>query len=675
VNKMDCSQKENIGYKELLEKYQTLLTENDRLKEEIKNLRIQPCVEEPQEVIDDTPSYIVQQELILEPKKEGFSDSPCPINKMSDSKEKIKLFMSLFKGREDVYAKRWENNKKGTSGYSPACANEWQTGLCQKPGIPCSGCKSKDYLNVNEEVIEDHLRGRYNVAIGIYPMLLNETCYFLAIDFDDKGWQKDVSILRQVCSLFKIPIAIERSRSGNGAHIWFFFEQSISASLARRFGSAMLTSAMSRKHDISFKSYDRLFPNQDTMPKGGFGNLIALPLQKSARANSNSVFLDDHFQTYEDQWAFLASIRKLSEEEVEILISRLCQGNELGILKKDEETEQKPWETTKIELKKEDFPKKLEIVKANMLFIPKTGFSQRALNHIKRLAAFKNPEFYKAQALRMPTFNKPRIISCADETTDYLCLPRGCEGDIDALSAKFNQEVYWIDKTNAGRAIDVEFKGTLRDQQPLALAKLLEYNNGILCGTAAFGKTVAAIKLIGERKTNTLILVNRISLLSQWKDKLTEFLKINETLSTNEISHGHKRKNGKSIIGMLGGGKQSLNGIVDIALMQSLSREGVVNEYVKDYGMVIVDECHHVSAFSFEMILKSVNAKYVYGLTATPSRKDGHHPIILFNVVQYGSGMMKKNKLRNDPFTIILFPGSLRLRYQLMQRRKKKICP
>lgn len=651
------NQKELIDFNELLEKYQALLLENSRQREEIKCLSVQLGLEKLEDTLADVSMHNPEkEELESEIPNVGTFDSSITINKKSDSTEKVKLFMSLFRGRDDVYAKRWENNKKQTSGYSPSCANEWKSGICQKPKISCSECKNKNYLPLDERVVEDHLRGLNNFVAGIYPMLTNENCYFLAIDFDDEGWQKDITTLREICYELNIPVAVERSRSGEGAHAWFFFENQTTAFLSRKFGSAILTYAMSKQHDITFKSYDRLFPNQDTMPKGGFGNLIALPLQKAARANNNSAFIDDQFQPYEDQWAFLASIRKLTEGDVELLISKLCQGNELGALKKDDEEEQKPWETVKPILLKTDFPQKMEIVKANMLFIKKEGVSQRALNQLKRLAAFRNPEFYKAQAMRLPTFNKPRIISCADETTEYICLPRGCEADLNALSEELKLEVSWNDKTNNGRKIDVEFNGTLRDEQPQAISNLLEHDNGILCGTTAFGKTIAAIKLIAERKVNTLILVNKISLLSQWKEKLSEFLIINETFPPTEKSKSGKIKKNRSIIGTIGGGKNSLNGIIDIAVMQSLSREGEVKDCVKDYGMVIVDECHHVSAFSFELILKNVNAKYVYGLTATPFRKDGHHPIITMQCgpIRYRDDAKKQAEKR--PFDHFLIP-------------------
>lgn len=607
-----------------LKDYRALLDENKQLKEEIKQLHQQLGIEvgqssekiEPQKSAElfKTPTETLQ----FETAKPGVTNN-------SSSAEKVKLFLSLFKGRDNVFARRWEKRKKETSGYSPACANEWKSGICLKPKVTCTNCKHKEYIPLDEKVVEAHLRGQNNLVVGVYPLLLNETCHLLVIDFDDDGWQKDVSTLRRVCSLFDIPIAVVRFRSGNDAHVWFFFEQPISASQARKFGSAMLTYAMSKQHDIPFKSYDRLFPNQDTMPKGGFGNLIALPLQKAARVNGNSMFIDKSFQPYNDQWAFLSKVLLLSEKRIEYLISKLCDGNELGMLKKDDEEEPKLWESVKKELRKDDFPRQMILTKANMLFIPKEGCSQKALNQMKRLAAFKNPEFYKAQAMRLPTFNKPRIISCSEEPNGYLCLPRGCETDLIDLANKFDVKISWNDKTNQGNHINVQFNGELRGEQPLAIEKLLEYNNGILCGTTAFGKTVAAIRMIAERKVNTLILVNRISLVAQWKAKIAEFLILNETLPDEQTK---KRKKSQSPVGQYGGGKKELTGIIDIAVMQSLSRDGEVDECVKNYGMVIVDECHHVSAFSFELILKNIHAKYVYGLTATPTRKDGHHPII-----------------------------------------------
>ncbi|MBN1522592.1 MAG: DEAD/DEAH box helicase, partial [Candidatus Aureabacteria bacterium] len=620
-----------MDIKNLHEKYQALLEENRNLKAEIVRLKSQLGIFEQQTDI--------------------FNESCAEtVNNQSGNQDKIALFSSLFRGRNDVYAKRWQN-KAGRSGYSPVCLNEWQRGICGKPKLKCADCAHKSYAPLDVQVIKSHLRG--NRIIGMYPLLPDETCYFLAIDFDDTGWKKDVSVIREVCNEFNIFAAIERSRSGNGAHVWFFFEDCLPAAQARKLGTALITYAMSKRHEITFASYDRLFPNQDTMPKGGMGNLIALPLQMGARKASNSVFIDEDFTPYEDQWAFLSSVKKLSENAAGFLIKKLCAGNEFGVLKEAEE-EEKPWLKSKTRLAKADYPRRTVIVKADMLYINKTGYSHRALNALKRLAAFKNPEFYSAQAMRMPTYNKPRIISCSEDTDNYLCLPRGCEADIHALLNEYDVDISWDDQTNRGRNIKVEFKGVLREEQQKAIDKLLQFDSGVLSATTAFGKTVVAAKLIAERKVSTLVLVHRQQLLSQWITRLSEFLNIDESLPVQENKRGRKKK--RSVIGQLRGGKDALSGIIDIAIMQSLNNAGEVKECVKNYGMVIVDECHHIPAFSFEQILKNVNAKYVYGLTATPVRQDGHHPILFMHCGPIRYKVDAKQQAAQRPFDHYVIP-------------------
>ena len=416
----------------------------------------------------------------------------------------------------------------------------------------------------------------------------------------------------------------------------------------------LLTYSMSRRHEITFQSYDRFFPSQDTMPKGGFGNLIALPLQKKAREDGNSIFIDEKFTPCADQWEFLSKIRKLSEDEISTLIPRLYKGNELGTLQEADEELVKPWEKQQLKWSKTDFPIEVKIVKANMIYIEKTGISQKGLNVLKRLAAFKNPEFYKAQAMRMPTYNKPRIISCADETPDYICLPRGCESDVLNVLADAGVEATWSDNTNPGRHIKVEFLGTLREEQQLAAEEMLKNEDGVLAATTAFGKTVIAAELIAKRKVNTLILVHRQQLLSQWAARLTEFLKIDEELPVLAKKRGRKKK--QSLIGQIGAGQNNHGGIIDIAIMQSLSSGGEVKEWIKNYGMVIVDECHHVPAFSFEQILKNVHARYVYGLTATPARRDGHHPIIFMHCGPIRYSVDAKKQAEKRPFEHYVIP-------------------
>lgn len=653
----------------MLEKYNLLLDENRRLIEENERLKAQLGAAErnPAENRFSVPTT----------EKSASDDEPTDsgsfsgVNNRSDSISKIRLFMSLFKGRDDVYAKKWENKKKKTSGYSPVCLNQWQVGLCGKPKVSCFKCPNQLYDALDEQVIEDHLRG--TIVAGIYPMLPDETCHFLAMDFDEAGWQDDITCVREVCEEFDIPVAVERSQSGNGAHLWFFFKNLLSAALARKFGAALLTFSMNRRHEINFKSYDRLFPSQDTMPKGGFGNLIALPFQKSARKKNNSEFVNESLESYDDQWALLASIQRISEDRIKSLISKLCHGHELGVLKVDEEDSEKPWETHHpVSLQKSDFPKQLDIVKANMLFIPKNEISQRALNRLKRLASFKNPMFYRQQAMRLPTYGHPPIISCAEETKDCLCLPRGCEIDLFNELKQFAIDVHIIDKTYCGKKINVAFNGHLRDEQSMALEQLLHHDIGILSGTTAFGKTVVAIKLIAERKVNTLILVDKVGLLKQWQKRLSDFLIVNETLPETAITTGKKRgrKKKTSVIGQMGSGKKALSGIVDISLMQSLSRQGEVKDCVKDYGMIIADECHHASAFSYESILKTTTAKYIYGLTATPTRKDGHHPIFFMHCgpVRYRDDAKKQAEKR--PFDHYIIPRFTSLRTPLDREEK-----
>ncbi len=655
-----------MDYKELLERYFALLEEVIRLRKE--NIQLKGQLGLPDCGVVQSNSSAKYTERNIPDNELDERNCSLGVDCTSDSYSKIRLFMSLFKGRSDVYAKRWENRNKDTSGYSPVCQNQWQAGVCKKPKISCSKCENKNYSALDENAIESHLKGE--IVVGVYPMLRDETCHFLAVDFDKADWQSDISIFRDVCIEYKIPVAVERSRSGKGGHVWFFFDTPVPAALARKFGTTLLTTAMSKRHEIQFKSYDRLFPSQDIMPKGGLGNLIALPLQKTAREKFNSEFVDEHFQSYGDQWAHLSTIQRISQSQLETVVSELGDGHELGVLKPDEEEDtEKPWKTSKakIELHRNDFPERIEIVRANMLFIPKEGISQKAMNRLKRFAAFKNPMFFKQQAMRLPTYGHHRVISCADETKEYLCLPRGCEPELVAELGELGIEIRHIDKTYKGRRIDVQFNGQLRDEQSLALNHLLQHDTGILSGTTAFGKTIVAIKLIAEKKVNTLILVDKLSLLSQWKEKLSEFLIINEPLPeqpaiTNKKS-GRKKKVG--VIGQLGSGKNSLSGVVDIAVMQSLSRKGEVKEYVKDYGMIIADECHHASAFTYEQILKTTTAKYIYGLTATPTRKDGHHPILFMHCGPIRYRDNPKKQAENRPFDHYIVPRFTSLRVPL----------
>lgn len=529
--------------------------------------------------------------------------------------EKISLYRSLFRGRDDVYPIRWEG-KNGRAGYSPVCANEWDRRVCQKPKIKCSECPHSSWKAATDQVIYDHLSGKH--MIGVYPLLQDETCYFLAIDFDKTSWHEDALAFVKTCRKHSIHAALERSQSGNGAHIWIFFKDAVPARLARLLGTGLLTQTMQDRYSVSLDSYDRLFPNQDTMPKGGFGNLIALPLQGTRRKQGNSTFLNDSFEPYMDQWAFLATIKPLSFQELSTLIDKMSnQGNLLDIRSSQtDEDHPDPWVTSKPNLPypliESALPEKIELVMANLIYVPIHGLPSVLANQIKKISAFQNPEFYRAQAMRLSTYGKPRIISCAEEFPDYIGLPRGSENDLIHLLNYYKIKFTFRDETQKGNPIERIFSGKLRPEQEKAFNALLLHRYGILAATTAFGKTVIAANIISERKINTLILVHRQQLLDQWRERLSMFLDVP-----------------KKTIGILGGGRNKLTGNIDIAMLQTISKQGEVMEEMANYGQIIVDECHHLSAFTFEQVLKKAKAYYVLGLTATPIRKDGHHPIIL----------------------------------------------
>lgn len=606
----------NRDHSEWLLEREQLLDEIRRLKEEnaaLKNL-----------VKHDASSVAVI--------KEHQAQLLTAMRRLS-AQEKVALFRSFFRGRDDVFPKRWFSKTSGKGGYQPVCTREWNPQFCDKRKYKCADCPSRDFAPLDYNAVFNHLAGRDEYGrdvIGVYAITEDNKCHFVCADFDDKscehGYKDDVLAYCSVCKEWQVPASVERSRSGNGAHVWIFFEEPIAAAKARRLGYCILTEATSRCGKMSFKSYDRFIPNQDFLPEGGFGNLIALPLQGKARKEGNSVFVDENFVPYNDQWEYLLSIRKLSEEAVDKIVAlHSVEQETMGKMSKS--TESKPWDTpTPQNITPSDLPQSVNITKANTLYIPLNGLSAKVVNHLKRIASFKNPEFFSRQAMRLPTFNVPRIICCAEMDDEYIMLPRGCEDAVVSLFGQSNVTVNITDETNTGKHIRVEFNGQLRPEQSAAVQSMLEYNNGVLSATTAFGKTVTAAALIAERKVNTLILVHTKALLEQWKERLETFLDIDY----KEEKPTPKRGRWKtwSPIGTLSSSNDSLHGIIDIATMQSCLSDDGVKPFVRDYGMVIVDECHHVSSVCFETVLKYANAHYVYGLTATPMRKDGHQPII-----------------------------------------------
>ena len=593
------------------------------------------------------------------------AEQTAPVCTHSSTQEKIECFLSVFRGREELYARRYHSTKSGKSGYTPVCKNEWAQGLCDKRQYKCADCPNRAFVSLNYEAVKAHLRGNDPLCrdvVAIYPMCEDNTTWLLAADFDDADWQADVAAFRKCCTVPGLTPAVERSRSGNGAHVWLFFSEPVSAADARRLGSGLLTRTMACRHELSFASYDRLFPTQDTVPKGGFGNLIALPFQGQAQKGGNTLFVDEKFVPYPDQWAFLSTLPKVTPEQLAGLLTMLCHDGDVGALA---ETAEKPvpWRRKRVQrLDRSDFPLQVTMTLSNLIYLDKAGFSQAALHMLKRLAAFPNPEFRAKQAMRLPVYGTPRILDCGYEDETYIGLPRGCWDALAELLEQYNVPTAIEDKRYNGKAIDVAFNGTLRSEQEPAAQALLAEDMGVLSATTAFGKTVIGAYLIGERKVNTLILVQSSALLEQWRASLEQFLTIHEVLPEPPKKRSRKKK--RCLIGQVGAGKDTRGGIIDIAIMQSLfeGEEKEVKSFVEDYGMVIVDECHHVAAFTFEKVLKAAKAKYVYGLSATPVRKDGHHPIIFMQCGPIRYLVDAKSQADKRTFSHFIIPRFTRAR-------------
>lgn len=576
--------------------------------------------------------------------------------------EKVALFQSLFKGRDDVFARRWYSAKTEKSGYQPVCLNEWRYGFCDKKKTKCSDCPNRQSKPLEYNDVYNHLVGKNEYGrdvIGLYPILEDNTCYFLCADFDDKtcehGFKEDVLTYVAVAEEWNVPCYIERSRSGNGSHVWIFFEDPVLAIKARKLGNALLTEAMLRRGQMALSSYDRLFPNQDTLTDGGFGNLVALPLQGEARRNHNSVFVDKDFMEIHDQWSYLKDIHRVSTLHLDRLLQQHAEKTTIGEFSKSSES--KPWEIPTYPIvTAKDFAKTVTIVRANMLYISLKEISAQVVNHLKRVAAFKNPDFYSKRAMHLSTYNVPRIISCSDVTDEYIGLPRGCEDAVTDLFDENNVDYIFEDKANDGSMIRVEFNGQLRPEQEEAVNSLLIYNNGILHATTAFGKTITAIGLIAKREVNTLILVHTKALLDQWKKRLQEFLEIDYKEEDEPKRRGKKKA--FSPFGTLDSTGNSLHGWIDIALIQSCleDSDAGIKPFVRNYGMVIVDECHHVPAANFEIVLRHINSKYIYGLTATPTRKDGHQPIIYMQCGPIRYVADAQQQITSQNFARVLIP-------------------
>jgi len=646
------------------------------LKSYFENLEKEQLIEiltEINEKFPDAKEYLISKSGIQEyinksDLKLNYSQAKN-VSRNSSPAEKVDLFRFLFAGREDVFALRWYNSKSGKSGYSPVCENKWQTGKCDMKKYSCTDCPFKSPVRLSDQHVFNHLAGRDSFCrdvIGLYPLMEGNLCQFLALDFDahapkaqtsvtsthtndafavyshdekdSSHWKTDVLVVKNVCDDYSIPSYIEISRSGNGAHLWIFFSEKVPAKQARNLGANLLKAAMKTNHAISFESFDRMFPNQDEMPKGGYGNLIALPLQGMSVKNGYSVFVDENFQPFNDQWTYLSSVQKLTEKDLNLVVKKLLSVTEEFHVRRNEDDESKQFSSiyislnqdSKKEIAKEDFSSPVIITLSNQILIKKEGISERALGILRRTAVFLNPQYFKNLRMHLPLYNIPRYIDCSKETELELVLPRGNLSEILEMLKKADIEYLISDEREQGNEIDVTFAGKLYDEQKSAMKSFLKSDCGVLSAGTGFGKTVTAAAIIAERKVNTIIIVQNHNLLEQWKKSIKEFLGVE--------------------VGTIAAGKDKSNGIIDIAIVNSLTEKGTdeLRPRSYKYGMVIVDECHHVSAFTTENLINSFKAKYIYGLTATPVRRDGHQHIIFMQCgpVLYSTTTKQMNEVQ-----------------------------
>ena len=574
-------------------------------------------------------------------------------------------FFSMFWGRQDVYAKRSVNKETGKAAYYPQCNNFW-TNVCHKKikdGINCKNCKNRSYKTITKKDILNHLQGNaYNASdvIGVYPLLSNGTCRFMVFDFDnhdkdaeekdfansDDTWVEEVESMREICVLNGIEPLVERSRSGRGAHVWIFFDKPIAASFVRKFGFALLDKGAEQINLKSFKYYDRMLPAQDSLPAdSAVGNLIALPLQGKALQDGNSAFIDGNWNAYPNQWETLFNKPRLSQEFLEEKIKEWSNIIDDIAANAAESDREKPWNRMQ-HFNKNDVEGKLHIILSNGIYVDNTNLKAAMQNRIRRMAAISNPVFYKNQAIGTSNYDTARWIYLGkDHLSGYIQIPRGLQDELWENIKQADIDYEMEDERQQGRKINVDFKGELRPEQDKALKELIRYDNGILHAATAFGKTVVSSAIIAQKKINTLIILESSALIEQWKEALEKFLNINEGLPTYETKTGRVRKR-KSLIGTLQGAHDSMTGIIDIAMAGSLCKKGKYHKMMNEYGLVLIDECHHSASETIANVLKEVKAKYVYGVTATPKRGDGLEKInyMLIGPIRYSYTAKEKAK-------------------------------
>jgi superfamily II DNA or RNA helicase len=530
---------------------------------------------------------------------EPISARPPQVGANLSAQEKIKLFRALFRGREDVYAVFWSNERTGKKGYSPACEDPWSSRK-EKP---------KKYLPLTDEVILSHLSGER--TIGVYPLLKDDSCWFLACDFDKEGWALDALAFLNICKDYRVPAYLERSRSGNGGHVWTFFSAPVSATSARQLGIRLLKETMVIRAEMDLASYDRFFPSQDFLPRAGFGNLIALPLQKKCRALGNTEFLnldDPELRPWPDQWSFLSQIKRLGPSQVEALLGKIPPVS-VG--------PSNPVTLSPSIRQRYPAPKQIRSALGAALSVEKSGIPPWLLAQMKQLALLHNPQFYEREKLRLSTWRIPRFIRCYEEDASHIHLPRGTVEELREIAAEAGTEFSLTDQRPVLEKLSLKFVGSLTPEQMNAVRAVLSDEMGVLIAPPGAGKTVMGCYAVAERNVPTLILAHRKPILDQWRTQLGALLGLSPRL-----------------VGQVGGGRNRQTGVIDLGMMQSLKRFDDLEAFFSKYGFIIVDECHHLPAFTFEACVKRAPVRYILGLTATPYRRDGLQEII---ILQCGS--------------------------------------
>ena len=550
------------------------------------------------------------------------------------------FFVMFCRGRKDVYDLRYTNPKTGKNGYYTQCFNRWDRDchIQKRDGVRCKDCELRAYKPITLPLIKAHMTGtdpNGNDVVAIYPMLENNLCQLLVFDFDnhakgaeqddhaniDDSWKEEINALRRICKNLDVDAVVERSRSGRGAHLWIFFKEMIPARLARRFGFALLEKGAESVNLKSFRYYDRMIPTQDVLPDGGLGNVIALPLQGLALKSGNSAFVDDNWNAYEDQLKVLAGTRRLTRQEIEDYLSLWYSAGSAS----EDDGNDTPWDKS-TEIESGGVDGVVHIVLSDSIYIDSSGMTNKTKRQLRRMATFSNKQYFQNQAMDIPNYDASRFIYLGRDAGKYIVLPRGLREEIlkklDDARVRYEVE----DKRTVGRKLNISFKGDLRDSQIPAVETMLKNETGILHAATAFGKTVVCCDMIARRSVSTLILVDRADLMNQWLKRLDEFLDIDEDLPEYQTKSGRTRKR-KTLIGNLQGAHDTLTGIVDVAMIRSLKKKDGFHPMLKEYSQVYFDECHHAASDSAIEVLQEINAKYVYGVTATPKRGDGKEKI------------------------------------------------